>query len=214
MDGREAVPRWLDDVVAQGLARDPRARHRDLAAAVAALDPGPRRARRAIAWGAAVTVLAATGLLRAGGCSPRRRRARRAAAPARRSISAGRTRAQTIRAAVTAARPQLAEGALAIAEPGFAAWAAGWRDAAIEACQGTERGEQSQQRLDARGDCLRRARARFEAAVSLFERADADAVVRADELVTRLPDVALCARPDAALAVDAVAPRARSPTVS
>ena len=32
-----------------------------LAAAVAALDPGPRRARRAIAWGAAVTVLAATG---------------------------------------------------------------------------------------------------------------------------------------------------------
>lgn len=202
-------PAWLDAAIARGLAADPMARHEDLQTLVAALDPAPRRRRRiAWVWGL-VAVAGGVALLRAGGwlASTDEPASPCAAAGAAIEQTWSAARAGELTQALAAGPGTLVEGAVATVVPGFDAWAARWRGAARDACESTHvSAQQSTTRLDERNDCLERARGRFAAAIALYDVAAPDAMVRAPEVIASLPDVAMCARPDAAIVHDVIPP--------
>lgn len=205
------VPRWVDDVIAKGLASDPEARHRDMVRVVAALDPAPRRRRKlALALGA-TTVVGGAALVWAGGVlAARERELPCVAADAAMDPTWSEGTKSELADAFAARSESLAKAALGTIGPRFDAWADGWRAAARESCEATHvLGQQSAQRLDARNDCLERTRRRFAATIELLRAADVDAMARADEIVASLPDVAMCGRADAGLAADVVAPERR-----
>ncbi len=206
-DRRDAdVPRWLDEVIAIGLSRDPSRRHRDMARAVAALDPAPRR-RRKVGLVVAATAVAGVAAL---GWTAGRLATPEAADPcaaAGREIEATWSEAtkSELTQAFAARPPSLAAATLAVVEPGLDAWSSDWKAAATESCEATHvHAAQSPQRLDERHDCLERDRKHLAAVVDLLRTANVDAMTHADELVASLPDVAMCARADAALGTDAL----------
>jgi len=206
------VPSWIDEVLARGLADDPNRRHADMARLVAALDPGPRGRRRSAQVIAGALVVGSAALVWAGGwlAAPPERTPPCTSASAAIDPTWSEPRKSELEQAF-AERPQsLATSALAVVVPGFDAWSAQWREAAHESCEATHViGQQSMARLDARNDCLERARRRFATAIELLERGDVDAMTRAEDIVGSLPDVAMCARLDAALDVDVVPPERR-----
>jgi eukaryotic-like serine/threonine-protein kinase len=206
-----AVPAWISAVLERGLAFDPSARHPSMHALVAALDPAPHRRRRAW-WSVLVGgSLAGLVLLRLGGWL-----ATDASAPCRDAGAAidetwSVTHADAMREAFVAAAPTVADATARVVVPALDEWATSWRDGAREACEATRvRGEQSEQRLDLRMDCLGRARQRLVAVVELLGQADAAAMVRADAITGSLPDVQMCLRSDASIDVDPVAPESRA----
>jgi eukaryotic-like serine/threonine-protein kinase len=201
-----AVPAWISAVLERGLASDPSARHPSMHSLVAALDPAPHRRRRAW-WSVLVGgSLAGLVLLRLGGWL-----ATDASAPCRDAGAAiddtwSSAHADAMREAFVAAAPTVADATARVVVPALDEWATSWRDGAHEACEATRvRGEQSEQRLDLRMDCLGRARQRLVAVVDLLGHADASAMVRAEAITRSLPDVQMCARSDASIDVDPVA---------
>ncbi len=70
--------------------------------------------------------------------------------------------------------------------------ASAWTQAHTEVCQATQRGEQSEALLDARMVCLQRQLLDFDAALDVFEAADATVVERAAQVVASLPDAERC----------------------
>ncbi|MBK6921906.1 MAG: tetratricopeptide repeat protein [Deltaproteobacteria bacterium] len=195
----DEVPRWIDVELARGLSEDPAARHADMRALLRALDPAPRRRRRLALWLAIAGVVVALGLLRLGGMlsSPS------AVVPDCAASGGGIDDSWSPQRAVALAErwrrdlPALSEVAQRTVLPTLDAWREGWRDAARAACEATRvRGEQSEQRLDERMDCLGSARHRFDAVIALLEESQADAIARADNVLATLPDLAACGRVD------------------
>lgn len=210
--GEVRVPSWIDDVIARGLADDPNRRHPDMGRLVAALDPVPRARRRSALVIASTLVVGSAALVWAGGWIAAAPPAEPPCASAGAAIAA--TWSETTKSGLEQAfadRPQsLATSTLAVVVPGFDSWAGAWRRAAQESCEATHvLGQQSMVRLDARNDCLERSRHRFAAAIALLQRGDVDAMTRAEDVVTSLPDVSMCARADAGLDVDVVPPERR-----
>ncbi len=203
------VPAWIAPVLERGLASDPNARHPDMLGLVAALDAAPHRRRRAW-WSVLVGgSLAGLVLLRLGGWlatdDPAGAPCRDAGAAIDETWSAA--HADAMREAFMTAAPAVADATARVVVPALDEWATSWRDGAREACEATRvRGEQSEQRLDQRMDCLGRARQRLVAVVDLLGQADAAAMVRAEAITRSLPDVQMCARSDASIDVDPVAP--------
>ena len=205
-DSRD-VPAWVEIAIERGLANDPAQRHPDVHALLAALDPMPHRRRRARRLGVVLGVVAGAMLLGAGrwAADTEAPPCEGAAAPMDETWSA--ERLDALRLAFAERPASLRDATLAVLEPGFEGFAGQWREAAREACEATHvHGQQSAARLDARTDCLERARTRFDAAISLYDAADVEAMVAAETVVARLPDVAMCSRADAAIATDEVAP--------
>ena len=191
------LPAWLETVIDRGLAVDPAARYPDMRALVAALDPAPRRRRWMLAGGAVGALVVGTSLLRVGGwlASDESRIQGCAQAGAVVSESWSPSIAASLRAAFEANAPSIAEATAKVTLPEIDAWTRAWRDEAREVCEATRvRGEQSEQRLDARMDCLARARRRLDAVVTLLAEADPATVARADAVVRSLPDISACAR--------------------
>ncbi|HWB76412.1 MAG TPA: serine/threonine-protein kinase [Nannocystaceae bacterium] len=206
MANRE-VPPWLDEVLRRGLASDPAQRYVDMHALVAALDPAPHGDRRARRFRFGGLLLAGAALLAAGRWVAQADDDPCADAAAAIDGSWSSAHKDALRQALAGVSGPLRDATLNVLEPGFDAWADAWRAAASDACAATHvRGQQSSERLDARSDCLERARARFAAAIALYDDADVDAMVSAERLVAQLPDVAMCARPDAAITTDLVTP--------
>jgi tetratricopeptide (TPR) repeat protein/tRNA A-37 threonylcarbamoyl transferase component Bud32 len=205
-DTRE-VPAWIRVALERGLAIDPARRHHDVHALVAALDPAPHRRRRARRLTIVLGVVAGAMLLGAGRWAADTKDSPCVDAAAPLDATWSPERLDALRLAFADRSASLRDATLAVLEPGFDRFATQWRDAAREACEATHvHGQQSASRLDARTDCLDRARTRFEAAIALYDAADVDAMVAAETVVARLPDVAMCDRVDAAIATDEVRP--------
>ncbi|MBK6921904.1 MAG: serine/threonine protein kinase [Deltaproteobacteria bacterium] len=194
------VPRWIDTVLTRGMATEPDARYPDMHAVVDALDPAPRRRRRVVLSLGLGGTISALALLRVGGMlSPAGAAAPDcAAAGAAIDDSWSDETATQLAARWRADAPALAEVASRTIPPVLDAWRDQWRDAARSACEATRvRGEQSEQRLDERMDCLAGARRRFDAVIDVFGEAKSDALARADTVLATLPDLSACARVDA-----------------
>ena len=190
-----SMPAWLGPVLLRGLAVDPAERHPDMRSLVAALDPIPRRRRRQLAVSVVVATLLGASLLWTGGWLASERRDGCGNTGAAIEDTWSPTVAASLQAAFEASAPSIADATRAVVVPSMEAWARGWRDEAREACEATRvRGEQSEQRLDERMDCLSRARRRFAATVTLMLEADPSVMARADVVVRDLPDVEACAR--------------------
>jgi len=189
------IPAWLRRAVTVGLAADPAARWESMDALLAALGRDPRRTVvRVVAGAAAGVALAAgaTGVLLA----------RRAADPARLCRGAGAQLAgvwdAARRDALAAAfartsRPYAASVAAAVSR-GLDGWAASWAAMHEESCLATRaRGEQSEELLDLRMQCLRDRRTELAALTTQLLAADDKLVDKAPEAVGRLPRVDACA---------------------
>ena len=195
----DEVPRWVDAELARGLCEDPGARHADMRALLRALDPAPRRRRRLALWLAIAGGVVALGLLRLGGMLSSQNAVVPSCAASGGAIDESWSPERAVALAARWRRdlPALGEVAERTVLPVLDAWRESWRDAARAACEATRvRGEQSEQRLDERMDCLGSARHRFDAVIALFEESQADALARADNVLATLPDVAACGRAD------------------
>ncbi|MBX7079632.1 MAG: serine/threonine-protein kinase [Nannocystaceae bacterium] len=204
----EPIPAWVEAALQRGLARDPAQRYPDMQALLDALDPAPRRRRRARGLAVVIAAVVGVSLLGAG-----RWAAQRDETSPCDGVGAAideiwsEPRQQSLRQAMAERPAALRDAALATLEPGFTQWREQWRSAAHEACEAAQiRGQQSAQRLDARNDCLDRARTRFAAAIALFDDAAPESLAAAENVVARLPDLSMCARADAAIAGDVVRP--------
>ena len=190
------VPTWLRSVVLRGLAPEPEKRWPSMDALLAALADDPARRRRR--W--TVMALGATlGLGIAGGTV-------RYAERQNQACIGFEAKLVSVWDEPTSSRAQAA-----FAETGVAYAAHSWRGtserlnsytqrwvaARREACEATQRGEQSGELLDLRMACLDERLRHVKATVKIFAAADEDVVRKAVETVASLPRLERCADLDA-----------------
>jgi tetratricopeptide (TPR) repeat protein/predicted Ser/Thr protein kinase len=190
------VPAWLRRAVIRGLARDPGQRWEHMDALLAALLADPAQARRRWTLMAGGTTLVAAAI--AWGAT------RGIATP---SLCVGLdaladeiwnddVRAR-VRGALQGASQYGAETA-AVVIPRVDAWTAGWIEARRDACEDTRvRGEQSDDAMDLRMQCLERKRSSLRALVGVLAAADETVVRNAVSAVDDLGGMARCADLDA-----------------
>jgi tetratricopeptide (TPR) repeat protein/predicted Ser/Thr protein kinase len=192
------VPAWLRRVVLRGLAAAPDDRWPSMQALLDALadDPGIRR-RKWMAGALAVALLGGVttaGVLAASGDEQRCEDLdykldgvwddeRRAA----------------IEAAILATGLSYAPGTWTRVQAQVDAWTHAWALARTEACEATQRGEQSSALLDTRMACLDRQLTHLQATLDVLARADPTAIENASEAAEKLPALDLCADIDALL---------------
>ena len=198
---RHKAPAWLRKVLLRGLARRPEDRFPSMQPLLMALAQDPARLRRRTALVAAVAVA----LLGAGAVAQRW-----LAAPSAVMCTGGKEKLALVweRPADGGPRPHrdaARRAFLATALPGAAgawdrvsgaldAYAQQWSNMAKESCLATHvRGEQSQQVLDLRTDCLNSALDDLRATTDLFVKADAKVVKGAQAVTGGLPDLQRCA---------------------
>ncbi|MBX7082348.1 MAG: tetratricopeptide repeat protein [Nannocystaceae bacterium] len=191
---RGGVPSRVRQAVLRGLQLDPAARHPSMAALLAVLEHDPARTRRAvIGIGFVVTTLAAA-VTAQSLWDPSMRRCDRGADEIETVWNA--ERRDGIGEAL--ARTQLPQAAAVWAEqvPRIDAAVASWREMFIDACAATHvRGEQSDERLDARMRCLQDRRNHLDGLLSEFEQADDELALRVESAVRRLPPAEDCRDP-------------------
>ncbi|MCA9637345.1 MAG: serine/threonine protein kinase, partial [Myxococcales bacterium] len=184
------VPSWLHRIVLRGLSVDPEARFPSVEALVEALRRDPSSVR--MRWLGVVglfaliigIVVGVFGLKMEPPC-----------AGAGEDIAEAWNDAakEKIRGAFAATNVPYAATAWKSVEVALDAFAGDWRDARREACLATHvRHEHSEDLLDRRMFCLDRARANFEALISVFGEADTTTVERAVEALDGLDDLRSC----------------------
>ena len=189
--GNTRVPKWLGEVVRQGLDVDPQQRHPSMAAVLTRLDRGRGRGRTWVyAIAAALTVTAAVGITLAATSEQRRCRS------GKKKIAQtwNPERSETIAAAYAALPLPYAAATWAKAPPQLDDFAERWSTAYYEACAATRiDGQQSGQRLDQRMDCLSVAQAHLGSLLTEFESPDEVLVERTLSALKDLPKPEDCA---------------------
>jgi tetratricopeptide (TPR) repeat protein/predicted Ser/Thr protein kinase len=187
------VPRWLRQVIVRGLARDPDQRYPSMDTLLTALraDPGAALVRRLRAGGVALVALGA--IL---GWQKVQQHHLRACAGAERNLAGiwDDTRRAEVRAAFRKSGLPYAEGALNGVERAFDAYVRAWVAMHGDACEATRvRGEQSEELLDLRMECLGQRLQEVKAEADLFARADAKVIENAVQAVDSLSSLSVCA---------------------
>ncbi|MGC4119465.1 MAG: tetratricopeptide repeat-containing protein kinase family protein [Myxococcales bacterium] len=178
------VPRFLQRAMRQGRAEQVADRFASMDALLAALERGEARRRRQRLGALALAILAVASagafqLLRSSArelCTGGRSQVQAVWAPARRGV-------------VQQALGETGRAALA----GLDRYADEWAQAHEAVCLATRvRGEQSEQALDARMECLDRSRNVLDETLRLLEHADRKLALASDDLVHALPSLAAC----------------------
>lgn len=198
---RVDAPAWVRSAILRGLSPAPDDRFPSMAELLAELRDDPAVRRRRWALGAAfVGLLGLAGWGIAG-------RAQEPVAPPPPEICVDMGaplegvwddgRRTSVEAALLATGSPLAESTAVRVRGGLDDYAARWTAARTEACEATARGEQSEAMLDLRMACLDGRLDHLRAAVDVLAEADRGTVVRAVELVKRIPSLERCADFDA-----------------
>ncbi len=187
------VSAWLHKVLQRGLERDRTARFSSMEDLLATwqLDPAARRRR----WLAAGTMVATLALAGAAGRAALLARARTCTDPEARLAGVWDTgRRERVAARFRAAGLPYGEDALQGASQLLDRYASLWSAMHRDACEATRvRGEQSEELLDLRMDCLEDRRKELRAATDLFTEAGPDVIQRATAVAGALTPVAQCA---------------------
>ena len=183
------APGWILAVVRRTLSRDPDERYPSMEAVLAALARDPRARWRPIAAvGLAVGALAAAGLILA-----RRPDVCGGAGERIAGLWEGERR-ETARRAFTATELPYAGAVFASIDGALSRYRDGWTAMYTEACEsGRVRGEQSQQVLDLRMECLAQRRLALDGMTAALARADGKTVDRAVAAAVALPALDDCA---------------------
>ena len=190
------VPDWLRAVALRGLAPDPMARYATMNELLAALAVDPTRRRRT--WSATLigAVLVAASAWSLSGTSVIIEHDRACADMDRKleGIWDGARRAQVEAALADTGVAYAAETQVRVGQL-LDAHTQRWVAARVDACEATQRGEQSGELLDLRMACLDERLAHVRATVDMLAQADAKVVEHAVEAVASLPSLDRCADP-------------------
>jgi tetratricopeptide (TPR) repeat protein len=191
---RAGVPMWLRRRVLAGLAAEPAARPASMQAFLATLADDPRRRTGRVVTLAAIGMLVAGAL--GGGFLLSRGMRQKACAGGRDQIETvwNDARRASLRAAFAKTgrgyAGDVANAVVARLDQYATTWADQWQDA----CSATKvRGEQSEQLLDLRMECLDTRRGELSTLVDAMNTVDATALDRAGDATARLPPVEACA---------------------
>ena len=187
------VPAWLQKAVLRGLATDPSLRWPSMDALLSALarDPDEVRRRKLLVVGAVTIVVAVA----ASGWALLQQRHRALCGGAAQQLAGlwDDDHRQAVRASFRATGAPFADDAFALAARALDGFAASWVATRTDACAATRiRGEQSEELLDLRMECLAERRARTQALVDLFTHADAQIVERSATMSSGLADLSEC----------------------
>jgi tetratricopeptide (TPR) repeat protein len=187
------VPAWVQKAVMRGLSVAPAERWPSMEALLAALahDPDARRRRRLRGAGLGAAAIA----LVVGGTVAATRHQRRICGGAEQELASvwNEGRSQSIRTAFHASGAPFADEAFAEVARALDGFVGAWTAARGDACAATRiRGDQSEELLDLRMECLAEKRAHAQALTDLWTHADGGAVERAAKLSASLSDVAEC----------------------
>jgi tetratricopeptide (TPR) repeat protein/predicted Ser/Thr protein kinase len=199
-----AVPPWLRKVVVRGLAAVPEQRWPSMRALLDALadDPADRRRRwLAVTLTVGLIGVAVWGVTHAIGATSVCRGADRKL----QGVWDDDRRA-AVETAMLATNLSYAPGTWERVELRLDGYAEAWAAARTEACEATQRGEQSEQLLDLRMACLDRHLTYLHATVEQLGQADVTTVESAVAAVARLPQISECAN------VEALTEESTSPT--
>jgi tetratricopeptide (TPR) repeat protein len=185
------VPARLRAVLLRGLRGQAEDRFPSMEALLDALTPR-ERPMSPVWWAALGVVLLGAGVL--GFRSARRQPAVCRGAEGQLVSVWDAQRKQAVRAAFSATGKPYAEDAFRGAERALDGYAKAWADMHTSACEATRvRGEQSEELLDLRMECLGERREEMRALVDLFTRADAQVVEKAVEAASALDGLDACA---------------------
>ncbi|MGC4119167.1 MAG: serine/threonine-protein kinase [Myxococcales bacterium] len=187
------VPAWLRAVLLRGLRPQASERYPTMEALCGALrlDPGQRRRRRLTMAAAALTLGLATVGLGAG--IARYERPCRGADAKLVGVWDG-TRREAVRQSLVATGAPFAEDAFKTVARTFDAFSKDWTAMRQSACEATHvRGEQSEELLDLRMECLDGRLQQLKAAADLLAQADRNVAERAVQLAQGLGEVSECA---------------------
>jgi tetratricopeptide (TPR) repeat protein/predicted Ser/Thr protein kinase len=191
------VPPWIRRVVVRGLRAQPQDRWPSMAALLDALERDPRR-RVSFAVAAAVAVaLTAAG---AWGLRARALRTRLQCKGAEQQLAGvwSDARRARLRSVFVASGRPWAEESFAAVDAAFKSYGARWAQMRTDACEATRlRGEQSEELLDLRMQCLDERRRELEALVAELESADAALLDRAPQAAHSLTPLEGCAQAEA-----------------
>ncbi|MDB4966697.1 MAG: hypothetical protein JWN44_2386 [Myxococcales bacterium] len=187
------VPTWLRDVVLRGLATEADRRWPSMDALLAALarDPAKVRRRRMLVGAALAGLLA----LVLGYRGLERRNAFVCRGAERKLIGVwDEQRRAAVHASFVAIGKPYAEDAFRGVARALDAYARSWTAMHTDACEATRlRGEQSEELLDLRMECLSQRRDEMHAAAELFAHADEQVVEKALQVASGLGSLELCA---------------------
>lgn len=187
------VPGWLRQVVLRGLAADPAERWPAMAELLVELSRDPAARRRRWAAVAGVTAVVAALAVMYGRARHERSLLCQGAAQKLGGVWDADRRAQ-VRGAFEATGAIGADTAFGRVARTLDGYADGWVDMHTGACEATHlRGEQSEELLDLRMQCLAERLGALRATVDVLAGADAAVVARASSAVTALPPLDDCA---------------------
>jgi tetratricopeptide (TPR) repeat protein len=185
---RASIPHWIRRALARGLAEDPAARFPSMDALVAELSRDPRAVLRR-----RISIAAAVALVVAGFVGWRSQRA----APCRGASLASvwnDARKQSVRDAFARTGAPYANDAYAGVARALDDYARDWALQRTDACEATRvRGEQSDELLDLRMQCLDARREELSALAELYSHADDELVRRAVQAAHALTPLSDCA---------------------
>jgi len=188
-----AVPQPIGDAIVRGLSVDPAERWPSMEALLDALDYDPAARKRR--WVAALGVVGVGALawqLRAAEEAPRCSGAQQQLD----GVWNEGARAE-IEAAIMDTGLSYAASTWSKVAVELDGWATGWLAMHVEACEATQRHEQSESVMDLRMACLYRARLGLKAAANVFADATPEVVRNAHRVVGTLPRLERCADVDA-----------------
>jgi tetratricopeptide (TPR) repeat protein len=190
------VPGWLRQIILKGLRAKPSERWLSMDALLAAISFGRQRTqrRKRLLWiaTAGLVLIAALSVVAAQRISARSR------------LCTGSleklagvwddARARQVQAAFTATNASFAADAWTGVESALSSWRDGWVAMRTDACEATRlRGEQSEELLDLRLQCLDQRRSETRELVDLYSTADTKLVTRAVQAAGALTPLSVCA---------------------
>jgi tetratricopeptide (TPR) repeat protein/predicted Ser/Thr protein kinase len=191
------VPARIHAAITRGLSADPNLRFPSMDALIRAIavDAASARRRRI----AAIGFVGALGL--GAGVSSMWGAASPPANPCATSVSDwsaawSTSRREGLVRAVEAVDASYAEDVARRLAAGFDGWGGDWKAERRDACEDTRvRGQQSEERMDQRMDCLDRQLSDVSALLGQFESADTALLERSPRIMAQLPDPRLCSNP-------------------
>jgi tetratricopeptide (TPR) repeat protein/tRNA A-37 threonylcarbamoyl transferase component Bud32 len=192
---RKGPPLWIYRVLARGLHPDPSKRHGSMAELLAALDRDPARARRRwIAGAALLSVVAAVGLV-----ALRQSRANLCGGAAQKLAGIwDAPQREQAHAAFRKSKKPFAEDTFATVTGALDRYVASWSSMFGDACAATRvRGEQSEEVMELRMECLDRRREEVRAVADLLVHADDKMVLHGADAALNLTSLDECRNADA-----------------
>jgi tetratricopeptide (TPR) repeat protein/predicted Ser/Thr protein kinase len=200
-EAKRQVPGWIRRILVRGLSPSPSDRYPDLEPLLADLRRGlnPGHGRRIAAAGVVVTLgLAFIGFNR----MHEQRAAICRGAPAKLAGVWDDAKRDEVRSAFASTGVPYAGDAVRTVERALDGYAEAWSNMNRDACEATVlRGEQSQELMDLRMECLAQRRQALAARVEVFGKADSVVVEKAALAANSLPTLDLCANASALRAV-------------